>query len=127
MQKIPEPGAKPFVNWPPSIVSIEALDKNKPMQVLVMWPTGETLSYPIDDFTTIEQILTTKVFKERFFVCEPDPEMYWLFLDDHEGGFPMPISKEKRISKLIYQDEHEFIQKEEGIMLGQSRSLDTRR
>ena len=38
---------------------------------------------------------------------EPDHEMYWLFIND-EDGFPLPIYKDKKIMKLIYQDERDF-------------------
>jgi len=67
MPKTPEPGAKQYVNWPPSIALIEALDKNKQLQVQLLWPSGEETFYPIDDFTTIESILHNRLYKEKFF------------------------------------------------------------
>jgi hypothetical protein len=74
----------------------------------------------MDDQTTIESLMTL-VYKEKFFQKEIDKDMYWLFINDEEG-FPFPVSKDKKILKLIYKDEHEFSDIEEGMALGQSRS-----
>ena len=104
MQKTVEGSQKPHVNWAPSIAAIEALDKNKPFQVQVVWPTGDGTLYPIDDFTTIEHLLLNKVYKEKFFSREPDSEMYWLFMNDEEE-MPVPVPKDKKVAKLIYEDE----------------------
>ena len=32
-QKLPEPGGKPFIHWPPCLGEIEAIDKNKNFQI----------------------------------------------------------------------------------------------
>jgi hypothetical protein len=53
---------------------------------------------------------------------EPDREFYWLFVKDDEG-FPMPVSKDKKIAKLIYEEENETQMKEEGIQIGQMRDF----
>ena len=74
----------------------------------------------MDEQTTIESLMIL-VYKEKFFQKEVDKDMYWLFINDEEG-FPLPVSKEKKILKLIYNGEHEFSMHEEGIALGQSRS-----
>ena len=34
-----EKDSKLFVCWPPSITEIEALDKGKPINIQVIWPT----------------------------------------------------------------------------------------
>jgi len=52
--------------------------------------------------------------------------MYWLFSTDEEG-IPLPVSKEKLITQLMYEFEHDFLTREEGIMVGQSRNSEMRR
>ena len=126
MQKIADGASKPYINWPPSIAAIEALDKHKSLEVQVAWPNGEVSKYPIDDFTTIEHLLQKRVYKEQFFVKEPDSEMYWLFTNEDEG-LPVPVPKDKKIAKLIYEDENDSQQKEEGILMGRSQNAMERR
>jgi hypothetical protein len=66
------------------------------------------------------------VYKEQFFVKEPDSEMYWLFTNEEEG-LPVPVPKDKKIAKLIYEDENDSQQKEEGILMGRSQNAMERR
>ena len=100
-----------MICWPPSIVEIDSLDQLKPTKIIIQWPGGETKHYEVNEATTIESLLRDKIYKERFFDHAAESQFYWLFMQgeslDSTGdlGYPMPIAKEKRLLKLLYQDE----------------------
>lgn len=71
-------------------------------------PLGEILQYPVDERTTVEFLLTEHLWKEKFFAKEPDAELYWLFRHvEHPDHFDQPLSKDKKILKLIANNEKE--------------------
>jgi hypothetical protein len=70
----------------------------------------------VDETTTIEYLLVNHIWKEPFFQTEKDCVCYWLFIGGDgsaEGDsyhvdrstFGYPVSKEKKICKLIYKNE----------------------
>lgn len=51
-------------------------------------------------------MLTSNVWKEKFFVKEPDSELYWLYkLVDKFDNFDQPLTKDKKILKILYKTE----------------------
>ena len=71
-----------------------------------MWPTGEHYSYSVNETTTVESLLKNKILQESFFRKEPEPAFYWLYTcEDDQYKFPKPLSREKKILKLMYKDE----------------------
>ena len=111
--------SKLFVCWPPSITEIEALDKGKPIHIQVVWPTQQSYKYTVDESSTIESLLFQKVYKEKYFQKEKDKEFYWLFaIEEDETQFPKPISREKKILKILYLDEKAFEDRENEFSYG---------
>ncbi len=74
------PSGKLYICSAPSILEIETLDKHTYLTIQVTWPTGEPYKYRVDETTTIESLLTEKVWKEPYFSTERDCNCYWLFL-----------------------------------------------
>lgn len=71
-----------------------------------MWPTGEIFTYFVNENTTIESLLKNQIWTQKYFEKEADPTLYWLFTtEDEDSKFPKPISREKKILKLMYKDE----------------------
>ena len=62
----------------------------------------------MDETTTVESLLTDHIWKEKFFAKEPDSELYWLFRHVEKGDhFDQPLSKDKKILKILSQTEKE--------------------
>ena len=53
---------KLIIDWPPSIAEIECLKQIKDLKLTVRWPSGDKTQYHIDESTTVESILFTKVW-----------------------------------------------------------------
>jgi hypothetical protein len=51
--------------------------------------------------------LKNSIWTQKYFNKEPEAVLYWLFTceDDLLTKFPKPISREKKILKLMYKDE----------------------
>lgn len=95
-----------YFDWPPSLYEIDAVYKDKSVDVQVMWPSGEHYSYSVNETTTVESLLKTKIFNESFFRKEPESAFYWLYTcEDDQNKFPKPLAREKKILKLMYKDE----------------------
>mmetsp|Transcript_30995 Transcript_30995/g.30459 ORF Transcript_30995/g.30459 Transcript_30995/m.30459 type:complete len:97 (-) Transcript_30995:631-921(-) len=95
---------KPFIDWPPSFAEIENIMTGEPIVICVYTPTGDLYKYQVDSSTTVESLLQNHVWKEKFFQKEPDPEIYWLYkYNDKADTFDQPLSKDKKILKLIFQ------------------------
>jgi hypothetical protein len=95
-----------YYDWPPSLYEIDSVFRDKSVAVQVMWPTGEHYSYSVNETTTIESLLRTKVWNESFFRKEPEASFYWLYTcEDDPNKFPKPLAREKKILKLMYKDE----------------------
>ena len=95
-----------YFDWPPSLYEIDAVYKDKSVDVQVMWPTGEHYSYSVNETTTVESLLKTKILNESFFRKEPESAFYLLYTcEDDQNKFPKPLGREKKILKLMYKDE----------------------
>lgn len=74
--------------------------------IQVYTPVGEIFQYAVDESTTVESLLTSNVWKEKFFLKEPDSELYWLYmLVDKFDNFDQPLTKDKKILKILYKTE----------------------
>ena len=70
---------KPLIDWAPSFAEIDSLITGEPLTIQVYTPVGDIFSYPVDETTTVETLLTQHIWKEKYFQKEPDSELYWLF------------------------------------------------
>ncbi len=62
--------------------------------------------YPVDETTTVETLLTQHVWKEKYFMKEPDKEVYWLYrLQEGKDQFDEALPKDRKILKIIYKSE----------------------
>jgi hypothetical protein len=97
---------KPIIDWPPSFVEIDSLITGDPLMIQVYTPVGDIFSYPVDETTTVETLLTQYIWKEKYFQKEPDSEFYWLFkLVDKSDQFDQPLPKDRKILKILYKAE----------------------
>lgn len=56
----------------------------------------------------MESLLKEHVWKEKFFAKEPDFEFYWIYKHVEKADyFDQPLSKDKRILKLLYKADKE--------------------
>jgi hypothetical protein len=98
--------AKPIIDWAPSIAEIDSLITGEPLVIQVYTPVGEIFQYAVDESTTVESLLTLNIWKEKFFQKEPDSELYWLYkLVDKSDNFDQPLTKDKKILKILYKSE----------------------
>lgn len=85
---------------------MDSLITGEPLVIQVYTPVGEIFQYAVDESTTVESLLTQHVWKEKFFQKEPDSELYWLYkLVDKFDNFDQPLSKDKKILKILYKTE----------------------
>lgn len=71
-----------------------------------MWPTGEIQSHEVNENTTVESFLKTSIWSQPFFTKEAEQVLYWIYtIEDDLTKFPKPLSREKKILKLMYKDE----------------------
>ena len=99
------------VTWPPSVSEISALDHGKHVKVKVVFPDEFTREFEVDEATTVESLMNDKIFTSHklFKLKMVEKQFYWLFtMEEDSRHFPTPISKEKRILKLLYSDEKQF-------------------
>ena len=95
-----------YYDWPPSICEIDAIMKDKKVEVLIQWPTSELQRHQVDETTTVESLLQKSVWTQVFFHKEPESQLYWLYTcEDNLKMFPKPLGREKKILKLVYKDE----------------------
>ena len=96
-----------YVCWPPSQCEIQALDNHKAVKVKVLFPAGDSREYEVDEATTVESLMNDKIFvNDKHLKGLVEPQFYWLYsLEDDLDHFPMPISKEKKVLKLLHRAE----------------------
>jgi hypothetical protein len=93
-----------YINWAPSLMEIASVISGKPCEINILMPHGYSMTFPIDEYTTVESIMRTKIWPDKIFKKEPDPELYWLFrYEDDSELFDWPLTKDKRLLKLIYK------------------------
>ena len=74
--------------------------------VSVYTPVGEIFQYPVNECTTVESLLQDHVWKEKFFLKEPDSELYWLYkYIEKSDHFDQPLSKDKKVLKILAKNE----------------------
>ena len=118
---MPEYHAPGVISWPPSSLEIDSLVTGQPLAVKVHLANGETLTLPVDETATVEDLVEEALESQASFKKEHETETYWLFgahrgpatsgepATPHPGSasttFDFPIPKDKRILKLEYQAE----------------------
>jgi len=60
--RVHEASGRAYYHWPPSLYEIDAIFKDKKIEVNVMWPTGEMQTHHADETTTIESLLKTSIW-----------------------------------------------------------------
>ena len=76
----------------------------------MLYPSGESREYEIDESTTIESLMRTRIFhNEKLFKGQAEPQFYWLYSQEEDyNHFPIPLSREKKVLKLLYLEERKF-------------------
>ena len=102
------PDRNTLITWPPSLTELNALDSGKNVKVKVVYPDGASRDHEVDEVMTVETMMKERIFQKGKFKnnVQFEPQLYWLYAqEDDAEHFPMPISREKRILKLLYEEE----------------------
>ena len=103
------PDRNTLITWPPSLTELHALEHGKSVKVKVVYPDGASRDHEVDEAMTIETLMKERIFGKGKFKGvngQFEPQFYWLFAQEEDlEHFPMPISREKRILKLVYEEE----------------------